>query len=73
MLLQDAIPDFKTRNFECLTNEDHPEILKAMEGLEVEIVKSEHMSISFSMIIVLVIVLYGIVVTQICMLTQKSA
>nr|CAD1842905.1 unnamed protein product [Ananas comosus var. bracteatus] len=42
MLLQDAIPDFKIRNFECLTNEDHPEILEAMEGLEVEIVKSEH-------------------------------
>lgn len=43
MHVQEAIPDFKRRNLECLVSEDNAEVLKAMEGLEVKIINFEHM------------------------------
>ncbi|CAM0879759.1 unnamed protein product [Alopecurus aequalis] len=43
-LLQDSIPDFWRRNHECFTNEHNLEVLKAMENLQVEIIKFEHIN-----------------------------
>jgi len=42
-LIQDAIPDFWKRNYEFFTNEDNLAVLNAMENLQNEIVKFEHM------------------------------
>ena len=42
-LIQDAIPDFWTQNYEFFTNEDNLAVLNAMENLQDEIVKFEHM------------------------------
>ena len=42
-LIQDAIPDFWKRNYEFFTNEDNLAVLNAMENLQDEIVKFEHM------------------------------
>ncbi|XP_072999773.1 protein RST1 isoform X2 [Typha latifolia] len=44
MLVQECIPDFKRRNFEVFIYEDNPEVLIAMEDLEVEIIKFEHIN-----------------------------
>jgi hypothetical protein len=42
-LIQDAIPDFSKRNYVFFTNEDNLAVLNAMENLQDEIVKFEHM------------------------------
>ncbi|KAJ3700903.1 hypothetical protein LUZ61_004608 [Rhynchospora tenuis] len=42
--VQQAIPDFKRRNFECFISENNPTVLNAMEELEVEIIRFEHTS-----------------------------
>ncbi|XP_039143794.1 protein RST1 isoform X3 [Dioscorea cayenensis subsp. rotundata] len=44
MHVQEAIPNFKRRNLECLVSEDNAEVLKAMEGLEVKIINFEHIN-----------------------------
>lgn len=46
-LVQDSIPDFWRRNYECFTNEHNLEVLKAMENFQVEIIKFEHMLVYF--------------------------
>uniref|UniRef100_M8CQR3 DUF3730 domain-containing protein n=1 Tax=Aegilops tauschii TaxID=37682 RepID=M8CQR3_AEGTA len=46
-LIQDSIPDFWRRNYECFTNEHNLEVLKAMENFQVEIIKFEHMLVYF--------------------------
>ncbi|VAH72993.1 unnamed protein product [Triticum turgidum subsp. durum] len=43
-LIQDSIPDFWRRNYECFTNEHNLEVLKAMENFQVEIIKFEHIN-----------------------------
>ncbi|KAJ8476053.1 hypothetical protein OPV22_019780 [Ensete ventricosum] len=42
--IQEAIPEFKRRNIECLVSEDNMELLNAMEKLEVKILKFEHIT-----------------------------
>ncbi|URE08649.1 hypothetical protein MUK42_23257 [Musa troglodytarum] len=42
--IQEAIPEFKRRNLECLVSEDNMELLNAMEKLEVKILKFEHIT-----------------------------
>jgi len=42
-LIQDAIPDFWKLNYEFFTNEHNLAVLKAMEHLQDEIFKYEHM------------------------------
>ncbi|KAJ4765519.1 Protein RST1 [Rhynchospora pubera] len=42
--VQQAIPDFKRRNFECFISENNQTVLNAMEELEVEIIRFEHTS-----------------------------
>ncbi|KAJ0962529.1 hypothetical protein J5N97_027651 [Dioscorea zingiberensis] len=42
--VQEAIPDFKRRNVECLVSEDNAEVLEAMEGFEVKLINFEHMN-----------------------------
>ena len=42
-LIQDAIPDFWKLNYEFFTNEHNLAVLKAMEHLQDEIIKYEHM------------------------------
>ncbi|KAG2586760.1 hypothetical protein PVAP13_5NG075481 [Panicum virgatum] len=43
-LIQDAIPDFWKQNYEFFTNEDNLAVLNAMENLQDEIVKFEHIN-----------------------------
>lgn len=43
-LIQDSIPDFWRRNYECFTNEHNLEVLKTMENFQVEIIKFEHIN-----------------------------
>ncbi|KAJ1684988.1 hypothetical protein LUZ63_016378 [Rhynchospora breviuscula] len=45
--VQQAIPDFKRRNFECFISENNPTVLNAMEELEVKIIRFEHTWLSF--------------------------
>lgn len=47
MHLEQAIPDFKRRNFECFISENNRSVSNAMEELEVEIIKFEHTWLSF--------------------------
>ncbi|WOL02957.1 protein RST1 isoform X1 [Canna indica] len=42
--IQEAIPEFKRRNLECLVSEDNVELLNAMEKLVVKILKFEHIN-----------------------------
>ncbi|CAO2193844.1 unnamed protein product [Urochloa humidicola] len=43
-LIQDAIPDFWKQNYEFFTNENNQAVLNAMENLQDEIVKFEHIN-----------------------------
>ncbi|KAG8045824.1 hypothetical protein GUJ93_ZPchr0008g14044 [Zizania palustris] len=43
-LIQDSIPDFWRINYECFTNEQNLEVLKAMEIFQAGIIKFEHIN-----------------------------
>ncbi|PNT70012.1 hypothetical protein BRADI_2g04280v3 [Brachypodium distachyon] len=43
-LIQDAVPDFWRRNYECFTNEHNLEVLGAMENFQAEIIRFEHIN-----------------------------